>query len=96
MMKRYLVELHKKAYFMRYLILLSALVLAGCQSPPPAPESPATTNASELTPEKRSAINACLVEIGMDPLPEVLAGINAAMTQTQSEAYQACMARQSN
>ncbi len=78
---------------MRYLILLSAVILAGCQQTVPAPEA---MSASGPTPEKRAAINACLVEIGMAPLPETLGGINAAMNQAQGEAFQACMARQNS
>ena len=81
---------------MRLLTVAAFVLLAGCQPPTPMPaqERPATSNASGLSAERRAAINSCLVEMGKDPLPEVLSGINAPMNRAEGEVFQACMSRQ--
>jgi hypothetical protein len=76
--------------------LIATLVfLTACQTTI-APDSPAEEDPQQnsgLSDERRAMINACLAEIGQDPLPEQLSGINAPMNHVEADAFQACLAR---
>ena len=74
-----------------YIILMSIGILAGCQQPKP-PEQ-ANQNTVSLGPERRAAIDTCLVQIGKSPLPKILGGINAPMNRTEAKAFEECMAQ---
>ena len=93
---------------MRALVPLAVfLVLAGCQtttrslSVPEPIAAPIETVGMPLaeeemrgtTSERRTKINACLADIGLQPLPEGFAQVAPPMTLDQTEAYNACMAR---
>lgn len=38
-----------------------------------------------------TAVNACLIEIGKEPLPQKLKGMNAVMTSKEAEAFSTCL-----
>jgi hypothetical protein len=77
------------------MLIATVVLLTACQTtvtPDGSMEQSAQQN-SGLTDERRAMINACLSEIGQDPLPDQLSGINAPMNRAEGEAFQACMTR---
>lgn len=77
------------------MLITTAIFPAACQAtvtPDGSTEQSARQN-SGVTDERRAMINACLSEIGQDPLPDQLSGINAPMNRAEGEAFQACMTR---
>ena len=83
---------------MKYLVaMFFTASLSACVTPPANTAGTASAVPQQSTgpsDERRATINACLAEIGKDPLPEVLSGINAPMDRADAAVFGACMDRQ--
>ena len=74
--------------------VLLAVSLSACQTTTQTSTSSSSTSTpakSSISDERRAQINRCLVQIGKDPLPEVLGGINAPMSSEESKLFNQCM-----
>ena len=78
---------------MKYILSIGILLSLGACQTATAPEEPINEPQpiTTISDERRAEINHCLVQIGKEPLPETLSGMNAPMNSEEAKAFNTCM-----